>query len=380
MLLSHMMTKNDHNTHNHNILVVEDDLLLGGLITEAIGHFYSSVTLLNSAKDVLKTIEEQSIDLVVLDLMLPNVDGFDLLKAIRDQYSTDELIIIIMSAIGRAQSIVQGFEHGANDYIVKPAELSVMMARIDTQLKLRELQLEHKRYIDYLERGEQLRKQLNQIASHDLKNPINNLRIAEGLLREELADNKGLSALLNTVDVSLDMMEQIVEAFLDMVAIQTDSINLKSEPVLVRDVINNIYTQYELAADKKNIDLLVDGSDGIMLGDAGRIIQVIGNLVSNALKYSPKNSSITIWSERVDQQIRLNVLDSGEGVPADERHLLFTEFGKLSTRPTDGETSTGLGLWIVKQLTEMQGGTVGADFSRSKGSVFWIQLPMYQKS
>ncbi|MGB7338762.1 MAG: hybrid sensor histidine kinase/response regulator [Phototrophicaceae bacterium] len=370
------MKKNDYTTHNHHILVVEDDLLLGGLITEAIGHSYS-VTLLNSAENVLQTLNTQSIDLVVLDLMLPNVNGFELLDAIREQYNPDELIIIIMSAVGRAQSIVKGFEHGANDYIVKPAELSVMMARIDTQLKLRELQLEHKRYIDYLERGEQLRKQLNQIASHDLKNPINNLRIAEGLLREELAGNKRLFTLLNTVDASLDMMEQIVEAFLDMVAIQTDSIKLKSEPVIIRDIINNVYTQYELAAYKKEIKLLVGNTDGIIIGDAGRVIQVVGNLISNALKYSPKQSSITIWSEINNDSIRLNVLDSGEGIPENERHLLFTEFGKLSTRPTDGENSTGLGLWIVKQLIEMQDGRAGADFSHPDGSIFWIEMPIY---
>ncbi len=376
MLLSSIMKKNDYTTHNHHILVVEDDLLLGGLITEAIGHSYS-VTLLNSAENVLQTLNTQSIDLVVLDLMLPNVNGFELLDAIREQYNPDELIIIIMSAVGRAQSIVKGFEHGANDYIVKPAELSVMMARIDTQLKLRELQLEHKRYIDYLERGEQLRKQLNQIASHDLKNPINNLRIAEGLLREELAGNKRLYTLLNTVDASLDMMEQIVEAFLDMVAIQTDSIKLKSEPVIIRDIINNVYTQYELAADKKQIKLLVGNTDGIIIGDAGRVIQVVGNLISNALKYSPKQSSITIWSEINNDSIRLNVLDSGEGIPENERHLLFTEFGKLSTRPTDGENSTGLGLWIVKQLIEMQDGRAGADFSHPDGSIFWIEMPIY---
>lgn len=376
MLLSSIMKKNDYTTHNHHILVVEDDLLLGGLITEAIGHSYS-VTLLNSAENVLQTLNTQSIDLVVLDLMLPNVNGFELLDAIREQYNPDELIIIIMSAVGRAQSIVKGFEHGANDYIVKPAELSVMMARIDTQLKLRELQLEHKRYIDYLERGEQLRKQLNQIASHDLKNPINNLRIAEGLLREELAGNKRLFTLLNTVDASLDMMEQIVEAFLDMVAIQTDSIKLKSEPVIIRDIINNVYTQYELAAYKKEIKLLVGNTDGIIIGDAGRVIQVVGNLISNALKYSPKQSSITIWSEINNDSIRLNVLDSGEGIPENERHLLFTEFGKLSTRPTDGENSTGLGLWIVKQLIEMQDGRAGADFSHPDGSIFWIEMPIY---
>jgi len=358
------------------ILIVEDDPILGEMIEDAVTRKYERVTLINSAEQIMHIIEEKSIDLILLDLMLPGVDGFDALQTIRRHYSGEEVSVIIMSAIDDADSIVHGFEYGANDYIVKPIEISVLLARVATQAKLIRLQAEHRDYIENLEKGDKLSKQLNQIASHDLKNPLHNLRIAEELLREETNGNARVQQLLNTVNASLDMMEQVVGSFLDMVAIQTRSLQLKENPVLIRDIVNNAYTQYELIADKKNIKMSLGDTDGIVIADPGRMAQIAGNLVSNAIKYSPPDSEIHTWSSVHDGILRLSVADSGKGVPEEERHLLFTEFGRLSTRPTAGEGSTGLGLWIVRHLIEMQGGRAGADFPNEGGSIFWIELPV----
>jgi signal transduction histidine kinase len=100
-------------------------------------------------------------------------------------------------------------------------------------------------------------------------------------------------------------------------------------------------------------------------------------LLSNAIKYSPFETTVTIWAEQVGGQIRLNVADQGPGIPPAERARLFQEFSKLSPRPTGGESSTGLGLWISKQLIEMQHGKIGVDCPADGGSVFWIQLPAH---
>lgn len=356
-----------------HILIVEDDLMLGEMLEDIVGRYHQT-TWVDRADDVFDIIHQQPIDLLMLDIMLPNTDGFQLLTTIREHYSAEDLAVIIISARDDAESIVRGFELGANDYIVKPVEIAVLMARVTTQLKLLQLQNERKQYIDHLERSEQLSHQLNQIASHDLKNPLNNLRIAEGLLHEELAGNPRARQVLNTVGASLDMMEDLVGSFLDMVAIQTQNIELKSESIFIRDVINRVCAQYELAADNKNIDIHLGNREGTILADTGRMTQIVGNLVSNAIKYSPYDSQIAIWSDINGDTLRLSVADQGKGVPPAERSLLFQEFSRLSPRPTGGESSTGLGLWIVRHLIEMQGGRVGADFPDSGGSVFWIEI------
>jgi signal transduction histidine kinase len=143
----------------------------------------------------------------------------------------------------------------------------------------------------------------------------------------------------------------------------------------VRDVVVNVVTQYEIVARGKEIELLVDETPGNIIADRARMIQVVGNLVSNALKYSPRSSRIRIWSEERGQDNCLFVQDQGPGIPETERHLLFQEFSKLTPRPTAGEARTGLGLWIVRHLVRGQGGMVGADFPPEGGSVFWVEMP-----
>jgi two-component system, sensor histidine kinase and response regulator len=149
---------------------------------------------------------------------------------------------------------------------------------------------------------------------------------------------------------------------------------LEEAPIQLSDVIEHVTMQYELAAEKKGIALKIDSTQGQVIGDSARMNQVIGNLLSNAIKYSPIDSEVRIWTEKRGDKIRLSIADKGKGVPELERHLLFTEFSKLSTRPTAGEGSTGLGLWIVRHLMELQGGEAGADFPAEGGSVFWIEM------
>ncbi len=111
------------------------------------------------------------------------------------------------------------------------------------------------------------------------------------------------------------------------------------------------------------------------MADRRLLMQVLGNLVGNALKFSPHNSVVMIWSEGDEHWVRINVADQGPGIPFEERKNLFQMFSKLSVRPTGSETSTGLGLWIVKNLVEMQGGKVGVDCPPDGGSIFWFELP-----
>src|SRR5690606_35087449 len=133
---------------------------------------------------------------------------------------------------------------------------------------------------------------------------------------------------------------------------------------------------YTIPAQKKDIRFDAADLPGMVLADRARFNQVLNNLVSNAIKYSPPHSTVTLWSEIHSGIVRTHVADQGEGIPADERQKLFTEFGKLSTRPTAGESSTGLGLWIVKHLVSLQDGAVGVDCPPEGGSIFWVDLPM----
>jgi two-component system, sensor histidine kinase and response regulator len=359
--------------NRQRILIVEDDFIVRRMLADILSLQYE-IDDIGDAEKLIPILHQGNYDLLLLDVRLPKVNGFDILREIRADNRLLDLPVVLISGKADASDVIEGLAAGANDFIPKPIETRVLQARIGTHLKLKQLQDERKRYISHLEEAERIRSQFARIASHDIKSPLNNLRMAEQLLREEVPANNRVEQLLNTVSTSLDMMEDVISAFLDMVAIQSQNLNLKKESILLRDVINRVVMQYEIAAEKKGILLKVNSTQGKVIGDSARMIQIAGNLLSNAIKYSPPNSEVHISTEQHGERIRLRVADKGKGVPEAERHLLFKEFSRLSTRPTAGEGSTGLGLWIVKHLMEMQGGDAGADFPKEGGSVFWVEM------
>lgn len=360
--------------YQSHILIIEDDPEVVQFLSRLISQSYQTTTV-QTAKAAFTHLQDNPYALVLLDLSLPDANGFELLRTVRDYLSQDELPIIIISAEHHATAIVKGFELGANDYITKPLEASILMARIRIQLQLQQLRAERYQTILHLEDTDQMRTQLTRIASHDLKTPLNTLTIAQQLLRIETADNPRAQQLLNTMQASSEMMQEVIATFLDVLAIQTQHISINTQRIAVRDVINAVLTQYELMADYKRITLNVRQATGAIWADYRRMVQILANLVSNAIKYSPKGAQIIIETQVKRDHVCIRVIDQGAGVRPEERHLLFTEFGKLSNRPTDGETSTGHGLWIVKHLIDLQGGEVGADFPPQGGSIFWVALP-----
>jgi len=126
---------------------------------------------------------------------------------------------------------------------------------------------------------------------------------------------------------------------------------------------------------RKNIRLEAHAITGTVQADVARFHQVLGNLVSNAIKYSPPDTTVQVWTECGDHCVSIYVADQGPGIPPSEQDRLFTQFGKLTPRPTGGEDSTGLGLWIVKHLVNLQKGDVGYMSRPEGGSTFWVRMP-----
>lgn len=328
--------------------------------------------------DALACGEEGTVDVVLLD-----IDDYDLARNTQLKHWLSELqrcnvAVILMGSVSAPHTIAELLQSGASDYMIKPVEAPIILARVNTQLKMKRLVDERQAAIQAMQQSETIRKQFSRIASHDLKNPLHNMRLAEHLLRAEVGSNPRVRSVLDMIDLTVETMQRVIEDFVDMARLHGDDIAFNMEPLALYDVVANVLVQYELAAAEKQISLSVETVEGYVVADHARIIQSFSNLISNAIKYSPHGSTVRIWSELEADSWRLCVGDEGPGIPVQERPRLFEEFGKLSTRPTGGEPSTGLGLWIVKHLMTKQGGNVGAHFPAEGGSVFWIALPVYE--
>ena len=357
------------------ILIADDEPTNRMLLKRVLASRYRIMEA-EDGRDALDLLAQNPVDMLLLDVMMPSLTGLDVLEQVRANAATADLPIILISALSDNDDIIQGLKLGANDYIPKPIEIDVVSARVDTHIKLKQMTDLRKHTIAQLEAAQQMKDRLFRIASHDLKSPLSNVALAEVLLRQIIPEDPTVTEILDTLRATTETMNHVISEFLDMAATQSGSIDIHLEPVSVQEVVMEVAAAYSITAQKKEILLDVADLPGIALADRARLSQVLSNLLSNAIKYSPPNSTVTLWSEIGSGIVRTHIADQGAGIPVDERQKLFTEFGKLSTRPTGGESSTGLGLWIVKHMVSLQGGAVGVDCPPEGGSIFWVDLPM----
>ncbi|HEX2907224.1 MAG TPA: response regulator [Phototrophicaceae bacterium] len=356
------------------VLIVDDQRLNITLLQRLLEKHYRLKSA-TSGPEALDLLAQEPFDLVLLDIMMPKMNGLQVLQEIRSNPITADTPVILVSAMAEVQNIVGGLDAGANDYITKPFDPDVTLARVKTQITLKCLQDERKQTIEELRTAQEMKDRMLKIASHDLKGPLGNISMVAYLLRQAQDQIEDGPRLLDTLEHSLAGMHTIIKDFLDTAAIQSGALDIQLDYVVVAHLLEALTTEHEAFSLKKGITLNTVSSDGIILADVSRFRQVLDNLISNAIKYSPANTTVRLGTECYDSKVRIYVADQGPGIPAVEQDRLFTEFGKLSPRPTAGESSTGLGLWIVKHLVTLQKGRVGVECPPEGGSVFWVEMP-----
>ncbi len=363
------------------ILIIEDDPRTSMLLN----HFFEpQYTVVNArtGEEALTLLAREEYDLMLLDIKLPGIDGFEVLRQVRSSFSSSDLPVILLSGLNDTDTVLNGLTLGANDYVAKPPEFTILQARMQTLLDLKRTHDQHKQAIRALTQMQQTQEKFFSIVSHDLRNPLNNIRTALFLLRDMHQEDPQSQQILDQADTTLNDMLSMIKTFLDVARLQSTAsgrLDINITAVNVSDVIRSLVGQNRLLAGEKRITLIHDRIAGLVRGDVRFVSQAVGNLIDNAIKFSPRGSTVLIEVISVEPGWkRISVTDAGPGVPEEERPRLFEMFSKLTPRPTGSETSTGLGLWIVKQLTLLQGGRVGADFPADGGSTFWIDLPAYE--
>lgn len=356
------------------MLIVDDEMGNRLLLKRLFQHDFQ-VTCVDNGYDALDLLAQAPFDMVLLDVMMPRMNGLEMLRQMRAKASLADVPVILVTALAENHYIIQGLQMGANDYVTKPLETDVLRARVQTHLTLKRLLDERKQHILELEAAQAFKDRSFQMASHDLKGPLGNLRMALNLLRRYTSEDERAEELMQMADQTVSNMRCVIEEFLDLAALQSGKLDIHIDRVVVDDVIHQVVSEYTLNAMEKEIVLDSLPTDLLVYADKARFAQCLANLVSNAIKYSPAHTTVTVWAEAYANRVRICVADQGPGIPLEERARLFTQFGKLSPRPTNGESSTGLGLWIVKHMIALQDGTVDVECPPEGGSIFWIDLP-----
>ncbi len=352
---------------SETILIVDDTPANLGVLVETLGAAGYQLMVAEDGEEALAQTAQTQPDLILLDVMMPGIDGFETCRRLKARAETRDVPVLFMTALSETADKVKAFAAGGVDYITKPIEHDEALARIRTHLSLRRLQRE-------LQEQVALKERFMRIAGHDLRNPLCLILMAGELAKRQPALPAGALKYLANINESATQMRRIIDTFLDLRAPQPGAAAGRIDLALLADAVAR---QHEHAAARKNITLTTEIAADLPLArcDAAHGYQMFTNLVSNALKFTPPGGRVTVRLARPDRHLRAEIADTGPGVPPAERAQLFREHARLSPRPTAGEESNGLGLAIVKHLVEAQNGTAGADFPATGGSVFWFELP-----
>lgn len=334
----------------------------------------------HSGQEALKIAFEEDFSLILLDVQMPDMDGFEVAHMLKSTKRTRKIPVLLVTALNKERHyMLRGLDEGAIDYLFKPLDPDVTRAKVRTLLTLFSQQREME---DLNKRLQQLNEEKNYmlgVASHDLRNPIGNIITLAGFISAEAGKvlNPQHREYLDIIQRSGKEIIQLINDLLDVSQLEAGKRNLEVKEILMLDLFQIVIAENKAHADRKNIQLHYSICDESMKfkADYLQMKQVLNNLVSNAIKFSHAGKSVELTCSCKDNGIHISVIDQGQGIPAHELDLLFKPFITASVRGTDGEKSTGLGLVITKKLIEQHGGTLHVESEPGKGSVFSIMIP-----
>ncbi|MCU0597893.1 MAG: response regulator [Desulfobacterales bacterium] len=364
------------------ILIADDDGATRKMISQCLDEKKYSLFETANGLEAYAIIKKENINIAILDWILPDMTGIDICKKIRKEQQSGYVFIVMLTVKNERDDLLEGFAAGVDEYVKKPVNLLEFQARIKVGERIigleQSLMQKQKELFDI----NQMKNKFLGIAAHDLRNPIISIRgFSELVLKDpsNLTDDQKefLSIIYTTSRGMLAMLNDL----LDVSLIESGRMEINKRPESLIKIIQDKVRVNSFQANQKQIsihqELLTVPSIEF---DSQRIGQAVDNLISNAIKFAPYGTNIYLILRQDGDIIKFSVRDEGPGIPREEQHLLFSEFHRLSIRPTAGETSTGLGLAITKKIMEAHGGTIEFESSEGAGSTFCLVFPIHPMS
>ena len=358
---------------SQKILIVADDPSVVDGLREVLLAETHEVISIPSAAIALETNAPFEPDLVLLDIGLKGSNVFHVCQSLRNRYGIDGAPILFIASKNDSEEVVMGLGAGAVDFLFKPFRKNEILARIRVHALIRQRLL-------HLSATNSAKSRLISVAAHDLRNPIVSIRalahsLRTGMVGEVTPEQRDL---LDTLyDASQSTLE-LLTSLLDVSRLEAGQLELITRPVPADPFIASIIRLNQAVAAEKGSAIVWQRGPlpTYLLIDEQKIRQVLNNLLSNAVKFSPPKSIISVGSELSDTQCILTIRDQGPGIPEGEQEKLFGLFSRTSTKPTAGESSTGLGLFISYQIMQAHYGDILLQNIPGEGAEFRVVFPL----
>lgn len=363
------------------ILIVDDNKknlqVLGSFLRE---QEWRIVVAIDGAA-ALKLVERLLPDLILLDIMMPEMDGYEVCRKLKSKDQTKEIPVIFLTAKNDTEDIVEGFRVGGVDYITKPFKQEELIARIKTHIELQRSKAIIREQADKLKKTIKTKEKMYGIIGHDLRGPIGNMSMLFDHLTSdsfELTDQENLE-LIDSLRKTAKETFYLLENLLYWANFQTGSIAFNPENINVNEITGQTFYLLTSSAGNKNIELINKTGDDFVRADKNMVKTVMRNLVSNAIKFTQSGGKVVVSAKNEGEMIKISISDNGIGLSEDKRKKLFRDDEIITSRGTDNESGSGLGLKLSKEFIEMNKGKIDVESRIGEGTTFYFILPEADK-
>lgn len=372
----------------YSILIVDDTQQNVQVLSQILRDSGYKVLAAFNGPDAINLVKKRTPDLILLDVMMPGMSGFEVAQKLIVEDGYTGIPIIFLSALDETEAKVKAFESGGVDYVTKPFQAKEVLARIELHLKLKSLEREREKYIKELKQKQEHLERLNKekddilgIISHDMRNPLGGIiGISNFLLTDTVEDPEETHEMLSLIEKSAERLLALVNDMLNVAIIESNSFSVEKSDVDLDTIIQDMMQLHEPTAKTKQIVLkhITHDTPLIVSLDASKISQIIGNLISNAIKFTNSGGWVEVTSDIIVRgeyrELIVKISDNGVGIPEEIMPVLFDKMVGQRTG-TGGEKGTGLGMPLVKRFVELHGGTIDVESKVGRGTSFTIKIP-----
>ena len=365
------------NRSDYKILIVDDVVSNVLLLKILLTNEKFQVCTANCGSMCIEQARNEKPDLILLDVMMPDMSGFDTAVIMKKDPELKEIPIIFLTALNSPQDLVKGFQVGANDFLSKPFNKEELIVRVMHQIELvaakRLIQKQNRELLATINN----RDKMYSVIAHDLRSPMASIRMVLNLAVATIpADIVGeeIFGLIDKANKESEEVHDLLDNLLKWTKSQTGRLNVVLQDLDLNDIIPGVVDIFEMIAATKHIKLSYTGQSTIVRTDNDMLKTVVRNFMSNAVKFSPENSSIEISVVTEGDFAKVSVRDHGVGISADRLGSIFHK-GE-TTYGTGGEEGSGLGLQLCQDFARKNGGDVSVESVEGEGSTFSVFVPL----
>lgn len=369
----------ENNNPAQTVLVVDDNNKNLQVVGNILHEKKYKIAFAKDGPSALKLAKATHPELILLDIMMPGMDGYEVCEKLKKDMSTNEIPIIFLTAKTETQDIVKGFETGGVDYIMKPFQKEELLARVKTHLELKHSKDIIAQQAENLSIANATKDQLFSIISHDLMGPLSgiqnllNLFLVQSQEGEDISEDD-LSILKSSADKTVTLLQNLLEWSRS----QQDHIQINKEELYLTKLVNETIDLVKTQADEKQLKIINSMNPVTIIADSNTLKTVLRNLIHNAIKFSPRGEKITVSNTIKNKEVEISVIDNGVGMNDEAKNKVFDQNKHYSTYGTNQEKGSGLGLKLCQDFVQRNGGRIWVESEEGKGSSFTFTLRIKQ--